>query len=1442
MLRKVRKFITVFAAIFLILSTALPFQAAAVSGEEVSVSKQKVTLQGETDKISKKVLNEFADKEKVTFLIKFKEKADTTAVAKNAEKKAKSQKLTPYQTELAVRSSVISELKATATKSQDNVLQFLDKQVQEGKAKDVQSFYIVNAVAVTATKEVMEKLAAYPEVEKILPNEKRYLLPSSSEKNGSEVNNEVNSLAWGVERIGAPEVWSMGIDGSGVVVAAIDTGVEWDHPALKEKYRGYNPETGEVDHEFAWYDTATNTTQPYDDEGHGTHVAGTMVGGEPDGSNQIGVAPGAKFMMVKAFLGRTATDIDLLEAGQIILEPLDKDGNPRPDMAPDVVNNSWGGGSGIDEWYIDVVRAWRDAGIVPVFSAGNADLFNPQVPGSIASPANYPESIAVGATDSSDNLASFSLLGPSPYGELKPELSAPGVAVRSSVPGGGYAAYNGTSMASPHVSGTIALLLQANNNLNVDQIEQILTETATPMTNSDYPESPNNAFGHGIVNAYDAVASVVSGLGVVKGQVTEEGEDTEAPVIEHEAPGPTFEGMPVQLEATVTDNVSITAVEVEYYKEDGSTGVVEATQVSGDHKHGVFAATIPGEDVVAGQLTYHFKAVDFGGNETVTDDFAIEVQETPTVGYFQDFEDNIAGWITYGENNVWEWGTPTSGPGEAYSGEKLMATDLDGPYPNYSYSALEAPPIKVPEDGNAYLQFTHWYNFERNWDYGYVFISDDNGSTWYLMDVYTDMSNGWLHEEINLSQFAGKTIRISFDMDTDVSIVRDGWYIDDVRISDTSLGTQKKLGIEKGDKKPAASEKAKKGQREPVKERPDLTNKLAKAENKAKSEAVIANLPLEAKVTVVESGRSVATNPADGSYSMLHAAGDFTLLAESYGYRSQQQQVTIVENEETTANFTLEELPKGMVSGKVTNAQTGEPIENARIFLMEDANIEPAVTDEEGNYSLTAYEGTYTMKIVAPLYSDQEIEVTVEGESEQVIDVALEPFIGYPGEIGYDDGTAENARAFYDAGNGWAVRMSLEEGAEKALVTGGLFFIDEDWPVPGGTEFQVAVYDATGTDGAPGNRIAGPFDATALRNGEWTYVDLSDQGIVVEGDFYMTFIQTAPYPDTPGLAMDENGPYAARSWKLVDGTWSQAPSSEGNYMIRATVEYEIDAPLITSPENNSFTNEETVTVTGTTVPNVDIAIFNNDEEVAVVTSDEEGAFRAEISLEYGENSLLARVKSDRGYSAPSESILVTYDGEAPEVTITAPKNGQKYNREVITVTGTVVDDYLDSVTVNGTKANVTGNEYSARIILDEGENVITVVAKDRAGNETVQEVTIAVDYTAPVIENVKPDKDYYLNAGESVAIEFTSEPGLRATYSIHMPLTNVRGGQVSNVTELPLMEIEPGRYVGYYTVTSNIVAEGAVVEVKAVDAFGNEARKLSTGKLYLNVDTNTDGK
>src|SRR5699024_7960803 len=125
-------------------------------------------------------------------------------------------------------------------------------------------------------------------------------------------------------------------------------------------------------------------------------------------------------------------------------------------------NNSWGGGPGLNEWYRDVVIAWRNANIFQEFSAGNAGLFNPGGPGSVAVPANYPESFATGATDQNDELAEFSLRGPSPYDEIKPDISAPGVDIRSSVPGDAYGLNSGTSMAGPAVSGVIALMLDAN--------------------------------------------------------------------------------------------------------------------------------------------------------------------------------------------------------------------------------------------------------------------------------------------------------------------------------------------------------------------------------------------------------------------------------------------------------------------------------------------------------------------------------------------------------------------------------------------------------------------------------------------------------------------------------------------------------------------------------------------------------------------------------------------------------------------------------------------------------------------------------------------------------------------------------------------------------------------------------------------------------------------
>src|SRR5699024_11135692 len=156
------------------------------------------------------------------------------------------------------------------------------------------------------------------------------------------------------------------------------------------------------------------------------------------------------------------------------------------------------------------------------------------------------------------------------------------------------------------------------------------------------------------------------------------------------------------------------------------------------------------------------------------------------------------------------------------------------------------------------------------------------------------------------------------------------------------------------------------------------------------------------------------------------------------------------------------------------------------------------------------------------------------------------------------------------------------------------------------------------------------------------------------------------------------------------------------------------------------------------------------------------------------------------------------------------------NRETVTVEGTVADDNLDYVEVNGQVANVSDGEYSKRILLDNGENEINVVAADAAGNETTESVTIDVKYDAPEIENLTPDEDVDLVAGKSVKIEFDSEPGLKPTFYVHMPLTN-NSRQIANATELPMMEIGEGHYVGYWTVPLGVQADGAVVEVKAVD-------------------------
>ena len=364
------------------------------------------------------------------------------------------------------------------------------------------AFWISNTIRVTGNASVLTAMAAHPDVSAI-DAPRTYHVPEPIPTRG-----EIQATEWGLDAINAPDVWNQfGVRGEGIVVANIDTGAQFDHPALVDQYRGTNTD-GSFDHNYNWFDPSnvcgSPSLQPCDNDSHGTHTMGTMVGDDGAG-NQIGVAPGARWIAAKGCETNDCSDFALLESGEWIVAPTDLNGqNPRPDLRPHVVNNSWGGGVG-DDWYMDTVDAWIAAGIFPMIANGNA---GPGC-GSVSSPGDYPQSYGVGAFDINGNIASFSGRGPSAFDAIKPNVSAPGVNVRSSVPTDAYANFNGTSMATPHASGAVALMLSAAPALigNIDETRAIIDQTAVDTEDLTCGGEPanNNVWGEGKLDALAAV-------------------------------------------------------------------------------------------------------------------------------------------------------------------------------------------------------------------------------------------------------------------------------------------------------------------------------------------------------------------------------------------------------------------------------------------------------------------------------------------------------------------------------------------------------------------------------------------------------------------------------------------------------------------------------------------------------------------------------------------------------------------------------------------------------------------------------------------------------------------------------------------------------------------------------------------------------------------------
>lgn len=390
------------------------------------------------------------------------------------------------------------------------------------------TFWLKNMVLVKATPDTLRELAALSPVERVIPNFTLETPPRETVDKGARAvaRATAGTTTWGLARIGADKVQSdRKITGAGVRVAVLDTGIDAGHPDLAGKVTSADP--GDPTHPGGWIEFDADGrpvpgSVPHDSAYHGTHVAGTVAGGDASGT-RIGVAPGADLMGGLVIPGGRGSLAQVIAGMQWAIAPYAADGTPAGKPA-DVVSMSLGSDGYADE-LVEPARNIARAGVFPAFAIGNECL-----QGS-ASPGNVYESVSVGATDADDNVADFSCgevvhksnwsAPPAEWPDtyVVPDVSAPGVDVLSALPDGGYGTLDGTSMATPHVSGTVALMLQAQPDLTVDDALAILTGTSH--ADDRYGALPNPRYGHGRIDAYAAVNEAAQRSGV-RGTVTDE--------------------------------------------------------------------------------------------------------------------------------------------------------------------------------------------------------------------------------------------------------------------------------------------------------------------------------------------------------------------------------------------------------------------------------------------------------------------------------------------------------------------------------------------------------------------------------------------------------------------------------------------------------------------------------------------------------------------------------------------------------------------------------------------------------------------------------------------------------------------------------------------------------------------------------------------------------
>ncbi len=388
-------------------------------------------------------------------------------------------------------------LKQIAATSQAALLAYLSR--CDDEVADIRRFWVFNGFHVKATARIIEELAARNDVWFISPDA-AIQLPEDEKTDGGAVE----AIEWNIQRVMADSCWVAGFTGDSVLIGHLDTGVDFTHPALAGKFSGW------------WRDCVNGLPDPYDDQGHGTHTAGIICGGDGLGpfDEDIGVAPGAQLVVAKVFDQNGSGTYESIDSGFQWIADL------KADSGVDIraVSDSWGAyGTELHWWTF--CAAWKSLEMLPVFGAGG----NGPGSGTVAVPASYPLCLGVGSTDNGDNIASFSSRGPAPdldpwndttnwyrpdWNLIKPDISAPGQNIRTCGPGGGYLVLSGTSLSTPHVAGAAAILCEANPAISIAHFYNCLLDNADkPSQGAPYP---NNNYGWGRLNIWNALQAINS--------------------------------------------------------------------------------------------------------------------------------------------------------------------------------------------------------------------------------------------------------------------------------------------------------------------------------------------------------------------------------------------------------------------------------------------------------------------------------------------------------------------------------------------------------------------------------------------------------------------------------------------------------------------------------------------------------------------------------------------------------------------------------------------------------------------------------------------------------------------------------------------------------------------------------------------------------------------